>query len=246
MTGALEERTEKSVALRQESEKLRPYAQQSSLALQSDLSTLSETLTRDKSLTDGLALRTRALQTSTDTFTVLATDVSSCIKTLSEISTELVKEDEESVLAAKRRDALSERGNNVREVERTEALLQRQLSRWMERTEGLRKGAAEKSEGAKKRMEELRAVHRRLGEERGEKGREVERRRVRVEQVEKKVWVLFAFAAWDCVQMPLTCWVNQMADLKENIENEIHAAHDEYLKMDSHIKLYITEMEQAL
>lgn len=38
----------------------------------------------------------------------------------------------------------------------------------------------------------------------------------------------------------------QMADLKENIENEIHAAHDEYLKMDSHIKLYITEMEQAL
>ena len=38
----------------------------------------------------------------------------------------------------------------------------------------------------------------------------------------------------------------QMADLKENIENEIHAAHDEYLKMDSHIKLYITEMEQSI
>lgn len=37
-----------------------------------------------------------------------------------------------------------------------------------------------------------------------------------------------------------------MADLKENIENEIHAAHDEYLKMDSHIKLYITEMEQSV
>lgn len=38
----------------------------------------------------------------------------------------------------------------------------------------------------------------------------------------------------------------QMADLKENIEVEIHAAHDEYLKMDSHIKLYITEMEQSM
>lgn len=37
-----------------------------------------------------------------------------------------------------------------------------------------------------------------------------------------------------------------MADLKENIENEIHSARDEYLKMDSHIQLYITEMEQAL
>jgi kinetochore protein Nuf2 len=62
-----------------------------------------------------------------------------------------------------------------------------------------------------------------LAEERGEKGREMERRRVRIEQTEKK-----------------------MAELKDNIENEVHAAHDEYLKMESHIKLYITEMEQSI
>ncbi len=37
-----------------------------------------------------------------------------------------------------------------------------------------------------------------------------------------------------------------MADLKENIETEIHSAHDEYLKMDAHIRLYITEMEQSI
>lgn len=37
-----------------------------------------------------------------------------------------------------------------------------------------------------------------------------------------------------------------MLDLKENIENEIHSAYDEFLKMDSHIKLYITEMDQAM
>ncbi len=37
-----------------------------------------------------------------------------------------------------------------------------------------------------------------------------------------------------------------MADLKENIENEIHSAHDEYLKMDSNIRLYIKEMEQSI
>ena len=42
------------------------------------------------------------------------------------------------------------------------------------------------------------------------------------------------------------CVTWQMADLKENIEAEIHAAHDEYLKMDAHIKLYITEMDQAI
>jgi kinetochore protein Nuf2 len=38
----------------------------------------------------------------------------------------------------------------------------------------------------------------------------------------------------------------QMLDLKENIENEVRTAQDEYLKMESHIKLYITEMDQAI
>jgi kinetochore protein Nuf2 len=40
--------------------------------------------------------------------------------------------------------------------------------------------------------------------------------------------------------------ISQMGDLKENIENEIHNAKEEFLKMDSHIKLYITEMEQSM
>jgi kinetochore protein Nuf2 len=37
-----------------------------------------------------------------------------------------------------------------------------------------------------------------------------------------------------------------MADLKENIETEVNSARDEYLKLASHIKLYITEMEQSI
>lgn len=37
-----------------------------------------------------------------------------------------------------------------------------------------------------------------------------------------------------------------MLDLKEKIENEVHNAHDEYLKLEAHIKLYITEMEQTI
>lgn len=37
-----------------------------------------------------------------------------------------------------------------------------------------------------------------------------------------------------------------MLDLKENVENEVRAAQDEYLKMEAHIKLYITEMDQAI
>ena len=37
-----------------------------------------------------------------------------------------------------------------------------------------------------------------------------------------------------------------MLDLKENLVNEIHAAYDEYLNMEAHIKLYMAEMEQAI
>lgn len=37
-----------------------------------------------------------------------------------------------------------------------------------------------------------------------------------------------------------------MVDLKEKIESEIQAAHDQYLKLESHIKLYITEVEKSL
>jgi kinetochore protein Nuf2 len=37
-----------------------------------------------------------------------------------------------------------------------------------------------------------------------------------------------------------------MTDLRESIENEVNAAREEYLKMESHINLYIREMEQSI
>lgn len=183
----LEDKTAQTIALRQESAKLRPYVLQSPAALQASLADLNNTLNSDKTAIDALDRRARALQTSTDTFGVVHTDISSCTKLLDEISAELAKEDEENSKSTRQRDALSDRGNNVREIERAEGLLQRQLAKYNERTEKLREGSREKAQTAKERMEELRAVHRKLTEERGEKGRDMERRRVRIEQTEKKV-----------------------------------------------------------
>ncbi|KAI0193402.1 Nuf2 family protein [Xylaria flabelliformis] len=219
----LEQKITEKMLLKQESAKLRPYTLQSPQALQTSLTELNNTLSTDKAHIDSLDRRARALQTSTDSFGVVSTDVASCIKLLDEISIELAKEEEEHARNAKQRDALSERGNNVREVERTEALLQRQLIKWNERIELIHENGRKKAQEAKEKMEELRALHKKLTEERAAKGTEIERRRVRIEQTEKK-----------------------MLDLKENIENEVHSAYDEYLKMESHIKLYITEMEQAI
>ncbi|OJJ79531.1 kinetochore-associated Ndc80 complex subunit NUF2 [Aspergillus glaucus CBS 516.65] len=220
---SLEEKTEKVVRSRQEVEKLRPYVLESPATLQSSLGELSENLMRDKAQIDAMERRARALQTSSDTFTVVGNDVQACVKLLEDIAVELQKEDDEESRASRNREAISERGNNVREVEQTEKLLQRQLARWNERIEALRKNAQEKAEVAQAQMEELRNVQKQLREERAEKQRDMERRRIRIEQTEKK-----------------------MADLKENIESEIQGAHDQYLKLESHIKLYATEMEKCL
>lgn len=219
----LEEKTAQRLAVKQESAKLRPYVLQSASALQASLTDLSNTLAGDKAHIDSLDRRARALQTSTDSFTVVSTDVASCIKLLDEIAGELQKEEEENARRTRQKDTLLEKRTDVQDVERAEALLQRQLAKWVERTEKLREQANAKAQEAKRKMEELEAVHNKLKQERSEKGSDIEKRRVRIEQTEKK-----------------------MQDLKENIENEVHNAHDEYLKMEAHIKLYITEMEQAI
>lgn len=187
LTVTLEQKTQEKLTLKQESAKLRPYMLQSPSALQDNLAELREILNNDKAHIDSLDRRARALQTSTDSFTVVSTDVASCIKILEEVSAELEKEEEEMAKNARQRDALSERGNNAREVERAETMLKRQLSKWTERTERLREQSNTKAQEAKENMDELRAQYKKLTEEHAEKGKEIEIRRVRIEQTEKKV-----------------------------------------------------------
>lgn len=57
----------------------------------------------------------------------------------------------------------------------------------------------------------------------------------------------FSLPLWvhACVEANVMC-VMQMVDLKEQIEDEVQAAKEEYVKMESHIRLYINEMEQSM
>lgn len=196
LTTSLEDKTAATVTLKQESEKLRPYVLQSPAALQASLADLSSSLNSDKAQIDTLDRRARALQTSGDTFNIAASDVTACSKLLSEISEELRKEETENSKATRHRDALSERSNNVRDVERQEGLLMRQLAKWNERTEKLREASNERNDWAKKKTTELRETHRVLTEERLDKSREMERRRVRIEQTEKKVGLTTLNLSW--------------------------------------------------
>ena len=183
----LQQKVEARETVQRDVMKLKPYTEQSPTALEDSLRSLNDKLSGDKSQIESLDRRARALQTSTDSFTVVATDVTSCTRLLTDVQADLAKEEEEQTKASRHRDALADRSNNVRDVERQEKLLQKQLGNINARTEKLKNKADDEAERARKRMEELRETHANLAEERGEKGREMERRRVRIEQTEKKV-----------------------------------------------------------
>ncbi|KAJ4301573.1 kinetochore-associated Ndc80 complex subunit nuf2 [Kalmusia sp. IMI 367209] len=219
----LQNKIEDKENISREASKLRPYTQQSPTALEDSLRDLNDRLNNDKSQIESLDRRARALQTSTESFGVVTTDVTSCTRLLTDVQADLAKEEEELAKASRHQDALTDRSNNVRDIERQERLLQKQLGNVNARMDKIKKKADDEAEAARIRMEELHETHSKLTKERGEKGRDMEERRVKIEQTEKK-----------------------MAQLKDSIEAEVHAAHDEYIKMESHIKLYITEMEQSI
>ena len=193
----LEEKTAAVMDTRQEANKLRPYTEQSQATLQRSLEDLSNKLNADKAESERLEKRTRALQTSCDTFTILHTDMTSLTRVLTDVQTELAKEEDEAQKAARNREALTEKSNNVREVEREEKLLGKQLDANKARTEKLRRDAEAKAQNAKKRMEELSAMHKDLSADRRERNEEVERRRIRIEQTDKKVCFPI-FYLWVC------------------------------------------------
>ncbi|KAF2482952.1 Nuf2 family-domain-containing protein [Neohortaea acidophila] len=219
----LEDKTTNVMNTRQEARKLRPYTEQSPAVLEHALRELSSNWNGDRAEIDRLDKRTRALQTSCDSFTTLQSEISALTRLLTDLEGELAKEDDEALSARRNRDALMDKSNQVREVEREEKILRKLLEQWQARTEKLRKDAAAKAESATLKMESLRAMHKELQAERRDRNEEVEKRRIRIEQTEKK-----------------------MADLKENIEHEVQSSREEYLRMESHIQLYMREMEQSI
>ena len=195
LKSVLEERTVAVINTRAEANKLRPYTEQSPAVLEQSLRDLSSSLNRDRAEIERLDKRNRALQTSGDSFSLLQADITSLTRILSDLSVELQKEEEEGQKAGKNRDALAEQTNSVREVERKEKMLRKQLEQWQGRTEKLRTDTEKKSTNARLKMEDLRAVHRDLAAERRDRGDEVEKRRVRIEQMEKKVRLCFFFVS---------------------------------------------------
>ena len=194
LAAQLDERAAALDAARADAAKLRPYVLQLQRtpgdALDAALRDLSAAVASDRALADALERRGRALHASADGFAAAAADVSAATRALADLAADAAKEDEELAKAARHREALSDRSNVVQDVERQERLMQKQLGSVNARTEKLRRAAEERGAAAAARMAELKELHGSLQRERNERAREIEKRRVRIEQTEKKVCVL--------------------------------------------------------
>lgn len=185
-----QEKTMTVMNTRQEANKLRPYTEQSPDVLEKSLRDLSASWNNDRAEIDRLDKRSRALQTSCDTFTLLQTDIAALTRLLTDLQSELKKEDDEAHSAQKNREALTEKSNNVRDVEREERMLRKHLEQSLAKTEKLQKDSKVKAANATEKVANLRAIHRELTTERAERLQEVEKRRMKIELTERKVCMI--------------------------------------------------------
>ncbi|RPB26627.1 hypothetical protein L211DRAFT_644199 [Terfezia boudieri ATCC MYA-4762] len=187
LKSALTDRQYLTVKGKQECDRIRPYIVDSPEKLQQVIVDMNATLLSEKNLSDTLERRIRALQTSMESFTIIEADVTSCIKIMEECEGELVKMEEMARKVSKHEEILKSKENENKDKERQEALLTRQLEHLREKIDRVRAQAEGKREQAQKRMEELKGVYDELSRERGEKSKDMERKKMRIEQIEKKV-----------------------------------------------------------
>ncbi|RPA90244.1 hypothetical protein L873DRAFT_1718684 [Choiromyces venosus 120613-1] len=219
----LEDRQYLKVKTQQENNKIRPYIVDSPQKLQQIITDMANSLSAEKAAHDSLERKSRSLQTSADSFVIVEQDVSGCIKVMEEVEQELIKEEETTRRASRHTEILTVKQTEVHEVERSEKRLSRQLDNATEKLRRARETGEGKADAAQKRMLELKEAYGVLSRERSERDKEMERKKIRIERIEK-----------------------EMADMKETVEMEVAAAHKEFAKMKSHVELYMSEMEQCV
>ena len=188
---ALQDRQYLAVKGKQECDKIRPYIVDSPDKLQQVIVDMNHTLLSEKNLCETLERRIRALQTSTDSFSIIEADTTACIKVMEDCENELVKMDEMARKVSRHEEILKSRENENKELERKEALLQRQLEHVRDRIDRITAQAEGKREMAQKRMEVLKEVYDELSKERGEKSKEIAKKKATIEGYEKMVGLNF-------------------------------------------------------
>jgi kinetochore protein Nuf2 len=182
--------TERGAYLEQvadEASKLKPYTLQKPDALETNLRELGVSLANDRITLENLEKRARELSTSAETFQGGRLDVEGATKAMADLAQDIQREEAELRKASRNRDLLSDRSATVREIEHQEMILQKQLEATAKRTQELRADHKEREETSLSNVALLREQQASLARERSEKGREMERLKVRIDVKEKQV-----------------------------------------------------------
>ncbi|KAK6544612.1 kinetochore-associated Ndc80 complex subunit nuf2 [Orbilia ellipsospora] len=215
--------SETKLRLKQDCERLRPYIVDEPGRLQTLNNEMAMQLQMEKNRLMQVERRARALQTTTDSFGVIETDVNACIKVMEECESELLREEEDSRKASRHKDVLRKRQLEYQDMEKREEVLKTRLSGAQEKVRSGKGQAEKKSAAARARMAELRGVYDQLASERREKSHDMDKLKMQIDLKEK-----------------------QCQDAKEFVENESRETLNEWQKLTSHVLFYMKEMGQQM
>lgn len=176
---------------------LKPYIMDSPDKLSQIIADMGSNLAAEKAAVDSVERRARALQTSADSFSMVEQDVSSCLVVMEACESELTKEEDYNRKTHRHQEIKSQKDSEEKEVDRREQRLERSLKNALEKLNTARDQAAEKREATKEKMRRLTEEFEKLSMERDTTNKDMERKRLRIEQTEKKVCVALA-SLFDC------------------------------------------------
>lgn len=223
LVGKLEDQSFLIVEGRKENDKLRPYVVESPEMLHKINNDMSASLANDKAALDAAEHRARALEVSIESFRSIEADVRKCIKVVEECEVELQREDEAMKKLMRLQELYEQRKLDSQELDRRIQQLERQVVSAEERIERARTQADQKRKVAQQKMSELRDTFATLQAERSVHDQDMDKKRSYIAVTEQK-----------------------MADLRQELENEMRAVSSESEKLQAHINVYLNDMEQRV
>ncbi|KAK9467221.1 Nuf2 family-domain-containing protein [Lipomyces arxii] len=219
----LEDQKFLTTQVRKECEKLRPYVLEAPSKLRQINDELGGSVNSGKASIERLEKRIRALEITIESFKHIEQDVLACVKVMEEADVELAKQDEAGRQLARLTELRDQRQIEVHEVERKSAQLKRQLATAEERIQRLEEQRIQKREGVHRKTRELKEAYAVLVAERSVVTQDMDKKKALIANVEKK-----------------------QADLRDELEVEIKNLTNELQKLEAHVGLYLSEMEQCI
>lgn len=223
LVSKLEDQSFLIVEGRKENDKIRPYIVESPEILHKINSDMAASLSADKAALETAEHRARALEVSIESLRNIEADMRKCIKVTEECEAELQREEEAVRKLMRLQEVYEQRKLDSQELDRRLQQLERQIVSAEDRIERARNQAEQKRKAAQQKMSDLRDTFATLQAERSVHDQDMDKKRSYIALTEQK-----------------------MADMRQDLENEMRAVSAESEKLQAHINVYLNDMEQRV